>query len=178
MELVVLGQLKKHPLSTTALNERLIGFLRYYAPGTQSAQGGGNGQSEPTSQDFLGAFLAGLQQRGLIALTAGTPGQASDAVYEITPDGEKRFAAVMQDTGIDFSLKMSYFVVISPAERSAILRKQRQARETEVAARIQEATSPLDPYRTALIQQARKHAELDIAWLDELLAAEQVAITS
>ncbi|MEI6736689.1 MAG: PadR family transcriptional regulator [Actinomycetota bacterium] len=110
-----------------------------------------------------------------------TPGlnRKSRKVYQITPRGREEFAHLLADPatlndGKNFSMRMALAKYLAPNARVGLLEQRRSS----LCARLGEArqyasNDELDTYARSVMEHAVQGVELDIAWIDTLLATER-----
>jgi DNA-binding PadR family transcriptional regulator len=127
--------------------------------------------------------LRRLEKGGLIE-AARMSGRRKE--YRTTADGEAEFRRLLEDESGDidedraFQLRLAFFRYLDPETRLGLL-ERRRARMVEKlydAKRSMKrsgakAKERMDRYTIALIERGVHSAESDIAWLDDLIAAER-----
>ena len=167
LELAVLGLLKERPMHGYQLSRELSDSL---------------GGLWRVSYGSLYPTLRRLERDGAIASEPGDQrGARRKKVFRITPKGEQIFLELLQETPHDtqtedarFRLRLAFFRYLPPETRIRLLERRRQAlqaRLTTIAESLRSGRS--DDYGRALIEHSRSITESDIAWLDELIAAER-----
>lgn len=167
IELAILGLLKERPMHGYQLNREL------------SEQLGGLWRA---SYGSLYPSLRRLERQGAITSEPGT-GARRKTVYAITPEGERLFLELLEETPQEnqtedarFRVRLAFFRYLPPETRVRLLERRRQALETRLAdvkARLHDAATA-DDYQRALLDHARAGTESDIAWLTELIRTERV----
>ena len=104
-------------------------------------------------------------------------------VYRITPKGEQIFLELLQETPQDtqtedarFRMRLAFFRYLPPETRIRLLERRRQAlkeRLVTIAESLRSGRGGTDDYGRALIEHNRSVTESDIAWLEQLIAAER-----
>ena len=80
-----------------------------------------------------------------------------------------------------FQIRLAFFRYVEPALRLQTLQRRRRqllARLADARTALRDATGrsgQLDPYTQALMERSLRTTQADIAWLDELIAAERSA---
>jgi DNA-binding PadR family transcriptional regulator len=139
--------------------------------------------------------LRRMQIDGLIAEEENTDGQErslrSDQklglkrrarrVYQLTPQGQARFAELVADTGPQnytddgFGVHLAFFSRTPAEARMRILegrRRQVEERREGLRQAIARASGSLDRYTRQLHQLGLESSEREVRWLNELIAAE------
>jgi len=130
------------------------------------------GDAEPGHMSgSLGAELAAFRARGAARSTSG---RRARKVYAITPAGRAALAELLDDDGGDdraFALRVAFCRLLDPAVRLELFHRRRRAVVERISGRGS-LHDPVDRYRRRLLefQDDRLHREL--AWLDDLIAAE------
>jgi DNA-binding PadR family transcriptional regulator len=167
IELAILGLLKEQPMHGYQLNREL------------SEQLGGLWR---VSYGSLYPSLRRLERQGAITSEQGT-GARRKTVYAITPEGERLFLELLEETPQEnqtedarFRVRLAFFRYLPPETRVRLLERRRQALETRLAdvkAHLRDDTAA-DDYQRALLDHARAGTESDIAWLTELIRTERL----
>jgi DNA-binding PadR family transcriptional regulator len=168
IELAILGLLKEQPMHGYQLNREL------------SEQLGGLWR---VSYGSLYPSLRRLERQGAITSEQGT-GARRKTVYAITPEGERLFLELLEETPQEnqtedarFRVRLAFFRYLPPETRVRLLERRRQALETRLAdvkAHLRDDTGTTDDYQRALLDHARAGTESDIAWLTELIRTERL----
>ena len=167
LDLAILGLLRDDPHHGYELKRRLaeLGFWK-------------------VSFGSLYPALKRLEKRGLIEALRESGRRKS---YRITEAGRKAFDdMVTADPGdIEedrrFQIRLAFFRYVEPALRLQTLQRRRRqllARLADARTAMRDATGrsgQLDPYTQALMERSLRTTQADIAWLDELIAAERSA---
>lgn len=136
----------------------------------------------------LGAELAALRARRAIAksMPSASTGRGRK-VYGLTDIGEQLFAdllAASESNGEDdrsFGLRLA-FARYLPADLRLGLLERRRAQLVERLARtrttMRAGRERIDAYTRSLMEHGTETTERDISWLDGLIAAERVHVTS
>jgi DNA-binding PadR family transcriptional regulator len=108
-------------------------------------------------------------------------GRRSRKVYAITGQGRATFAVLLaapstSDDSRTFGLRWSFARHLAPAARLALLERRR----AQLVQHLDEAgpAPELDAYAKSVVEHAAHGLASDIAWLDELIAAERAALSS
>ena len=167
IELAILGLLKERPMHGYQLNREL------------SEQLGGLWR---VSYGSLYPSLRRLERQGAITSEPGT-GARRKTVYAITPDGERLFLELLEETPQEnqtedarFRVRLAFFRYLPPETRVRLLERRRQALETrldDVKAHLRDSATN-DDYQRALLDHARVGTESDIAWLTDLIRTERL----
>lgn len=190
LELAILGLLGDGPLHGYEIRRRLraqmglvanISFGSLY-PALARLEAAGDlvaleGEPEgvmPPSTGSLSGERAALKARRLV----GTRSRRSKKVYRITDAGLAHFAELLNaapsnDDSRTFGLRWSFARHLAPSARLALLERRR----AQLVQHLGEAagTEGLDPYARSVVEHAADGVARDIAWLDELIAAERSA---
>ena len=167
IELAILGLLKERPMHGYQLNREL------------SEQLGGLWR---VSYGSLYPSLRRLERQGAITSEPGT-GARRKTVYAITPEGERLFLELLEETPQEnqtedarFRVRLAFFRSLPPETRVRLLERRRQALETrldDVKAHLRDSATT-DDYQRALLDHARVGTESDIAWLTDLIRTERL----
>ena len=167
IELAILGLLKEQPMHGYQLNREL------------SEQLGGLWR---VSYGSLYPSLRRLERQGAITSEPGT-GARRKTVYAITPQGERLFLELLEETPQEnqtedarFRVRLAFFRYLPPETRVRLLERRRQALETrldDVKAHLRDSATT-DDYQRALLDHARVGTESDIAWLTDLIRTERL----
>ena len=168
IELAILGLLKEQPMHGYQLNREL------------SEQLGGLWR---VSYGSLYPSLRRLERQGAITSEQGA-GARRKTVYAITPEGERLFLELLEETPQEnqtedarFRVRLAFFRYLPPETRVRLLERRRQALETRLAdvkAHLRDDAGTTDDYQRALLDHARAGTESDIAWLTELIRTERL----
>lgn len=118
----------------------------------------------------LGAELAAYRTRS----QPRASGRRARKVYAITDDGRATLRALVDDhTGDDraFALRVAFCRLLDPSARLALFRRRR-ASVAERLAHRDAAPTPADRYRSRLLEFQDDRLTRELAWLDDLIAAE------
>ncbi|MGU3436256.1 PadR family transcriptional regulator [Actinomycetes bacterium M1A6_2h] len=174
LELAVLGLLLDSPMHGYELRKRLTGLL---------------GAFRAFSYGSLYPALRKMQADGLIIeeMPEGTLKRRARRVYQLTPAGRARFAELVADTGPQnysddgFGVHLAFFGRTPAEARMRILegrRRQVEERREGLRDAIGRASGSLDRYTRGLHQLGLESSEREVRWLNELIAAEAMAINS
>lgn len=174
LELAVLGLLLDSPMHGYELRKRLTGLL---------------GAFRAFSYGSLYPTLRKMQADGLIVeeMPEGTLKRRARRVYQLTPAGRVRFAELVADTGPQnysddgFGVHLAFFGRTPAEARMRILegrRRQVEERREGLRDAIGRASGSLDRYTRGLHQLGLESSEREVRWLNELIAAEAMAINS
>lgn len=170
LELAILGLLLQSPMHGYELRKRLTGLL---------------GAFRAFSYGSLYPALRRLQADGLIAEDAGPDTlvkRRARRVYELTPEGRKRFSELVADTGPQnytddgFGVHLAFFSRTPAEARMRILegrRRQVEERREGLREAVDRASGTLDRYTRQLHQLGLESSEREVRWLNEVIAAEQ-----
>lgn len=125
----------------------------------------------PSSGSLAGELAAFRARRSL-----APPGGRSRKVYGITERGELRLLELLAEPGVDdrtFAVQVAFCRHLDPTQRLALF----ESRRAELAARLADTTpaGPFDRYLRSLRDRDHLALTQDLAWLDELIAAERSA---
>jgi len=125
----------------------------------------------PSSGSLAGELAAFRARRSLAA-----PGGRSRKVYGITEAGEAHLLdCLIQPAGDDrtFAVQVAFCRYLAPARRLELF----EARRADLAARHEaRSTAGLDRYLRSLRERDDRTLANDIAWLDDLIAAERASL--
>jgi DNA-binding PadR family transcriptional regulator len=128
----------------------------------------------PSSGSLAGELAAFRARR---AATAA--GGRSKKVYGITEAGDAHLRTLLAEPAADertFAVQVAFCRVLPPADRLALFERRRRQLATELdSAPAPAATTRLDHYLRALRDRDTRNLTHDLAWLDELIAAEKEA---
>ena len=107
-------------------------------------------------------------------------GRRSRKVYRITEQGRRSFAALLaapssSDDSKTFGLRWSFARHLAPTARLSLLERRR----AQLVQHLDESSldAGLDTYAQSVVEHAADGVARDIAWLDELIAAERAALS-
>jgi DNA-binding PadR family transcriptional regulator len=170
LELAILGLLLESPMHGYELRKRLTGLL---------------GAFRAFSYGSLYPALRRLQADGLIAEDAGPDTlvkRRARRVYELTPEGKKRFTELVADTGPQnytddgFGVHLAFFSRTPAEARMRILegrRRQVEERREGLREAVDRASGTLDRYTKQLHELGLESSEREVRWLNDVIAAEQ-----
>ena len=126
----------------------------------------------PPATGSLSGERAAMRSRRLVP----GRGRRSKKVYRITDKGAAHFAALLNTTsnGDDqrsFGLRWSFARHLGPDARLALLERRRAQLVQQLG--DAEGTDGLDDYARSVVEHAVEGISRDIAWLDDLIAAER-----
>ena len=173
LELAVLGLLLESPMHGYELRKRLTGLL---------------GAFRAFSYGSLYPALRRMQADGLIVEDAAPEGTAmlrrARRVYQLTDAGRQRFSELVADTGPQnytddgFGVHLAFFNRTPAEARMRILegrRRQGEARWGALPEAVAGAINPFGRSARQVHQLGLESSEREVNWLNELIAAEQVA---
>jgi DNA-binding PadR family transcriptional regulator len=171
LELAILGLLKEQPMHgyqlSRELGESLGGFWR-------------------VSYGSLYPTLRRLEREGEVETVV--PDDTIRAgrrkhVYRITDKGERAFLERLEETPADtssedtrFRIRLAFFRYLPPETRIRLLERRRAFLEDRLSTfsdSMRTTRARVDDYTLALIEHGRTATESDIAWLNDLIAAER-----
>jgi DNA-binding PadR family transcriptional regulator len=175
LELAILGLLKDRSMHGYELSKRLTrtlgGFWR-------------------VSYGSLYPTLKRLERDGAVEQVTGDVATLARRkhVYRITEDGERLFLKLLEEVGSDsstedtrFRIRLAFFRYLAPDTRIRVLERRRASLEERLSAitsSLRDGEEADDPYTRSLMQHGRDVTARDIEWLDELIAAERLQITT
>ena len=176
LDLAVLGLLKERAMHGYELRKQLIQRLGFFWT---------------VSFGSLYPTLRKLERRGWVAKARpveGASGRGAAAggrrrqVYRITPEGEREFLSLLERPGGSehdkFTLRLAFFRYLRPEIRLRLLERRKGYLEDKLAEGRRSLThanrSRFDMYTLSLMRHGMDITQADIAWLDELIAAERV----
>ena len=140
------------------------------------------------SEGRLGAFSTGSLSGERASLRSSRPsgglGRRGRKSYRITDEGRKEFAERLADPATiedarSFSLRLALFRFCTPTVRVLLLESRRVSLMTRLREiRGDASNNELDTYARSVMDHAAKAVELDLAWIEEILAQEKSAGTS
>lgn len=120
----------------------------------------------------LGAELAAFRERGRVSTS-----RRARKVYAITPAGKDHLRELLLDGATDdrsFAVRVAFCRVLEPGERLELFQRRRADLERRLNARsANRGDGPADRYRRSLIAFQDDRLAREIAWLDDLITAEQ-----
>lgn len=158
-DLAILGLLRRRPRHGYELKARLLelGFAR-------------------VSFGSLYPALRRLEKRGYIEAMRQTGRRKA---YRLTETGQQEFDRILDSTDVDedlrFNMRLAFFEYMEPIARLRSLKQRRNhlvSRLSNAQRALENATSQgtMDHYTAALLQHNIGTTELDIGWLDQLIA--------
>jgi DNA-binding PadR family transcriptional regulator len=170
LDLAVLGLLKERAMHGYELRKQLSQKLGFFWT---------------VSFGSLYPTLKKLERRGAVekALPQETMSRRKQ-VYRLTADGEQHFMQLLAEgegqawEEEKFSLRLAFFRYLRPEIRLRLLERRKTYLEDKLAEGRRSLTqanrSRFDMYTLSLMRHGMDITEADIAWLDELIAAERV----
>jgi DNA-binding PadR family transcriptional regulator len=174
LELAVLGLLHDTPMHGYELRKRLSTVL---------------GPFRALSYGTLYPSLRRLAERGWVSASAedastaaGAAGRRARVVYELTPAGRERFAALVQDAGPaswedeSFDVRLAFFSRTAAEVRLRVLEGRRsrlEERLAQVSGSIARGRERADRYTLQLQRHGLESVRHEVRWLDELISAER-----
>ena len=165
--------------------------------GDRRGQGGGgasrlwrstSGEVIPLSGSLTGekaAFRARLAARASAPRPRATAGSTrARKVYELTARGEEMFERFLTEEpprpedAKAFALRWAFAGHLTPADRLRLLeRRRRQLEDSLRAARrtVDSPPRPLDRFERSLVEHSNDAVQLDLDWIDHLIASERAA---
>jgi DNA-binding PadR family transcriptional regulator len=196
VELAVLGVLREGDLHGYELRKRVrellgpgssVSFGSLYPALARLERQGLVREVEPDESGPVPIPMTGSLSGELAAFRARarrrprTPrGARTRKVFGLTSAGEARLGELVAEPGEDdrtFAVKLALCRWCDPATRLALFERRRAALAEQLAAARSSAAGTggaLDHYRRSLFEREADVTERDIAWLDGLIAAEQV----
>ncbi|MCJ7831945.1 MAG: PadR family transcriptional regulator [Actinobacteria bacterium] len=172
LELAILGQLKERSMHgyqlSKQLSDTLGGFWR-------------------VSYGSLYPSLRRLEKQGAVEreFTDESVGRRKN-VYRITPVGEELFQELLQEGSQDneenkFRVRMAFFKYLGPDMRIKLLERRRaylQERLTTLEATLAKRKDGGDAYTLSMMTHGQDSTQSDIAWIDDLIAAERRTLSA
>jgi DNA-binding PadR family transcriptional regulator len=127
----------------------------------------------------LAAFRAHRRNTKL-AQRAGRGGRGKK-VYGLTDQGRHRLQELLNAEEIaddrDFALRLAFCHHLTPVERLELFRRRRQelVRQRDQQRRARSTDNRLNTYLRSLLERDTESLTADVAWLDQLIEAEQIA---
>lgn len=198
LELAILGVLKDQelhgyelkkrltetvgPLSSVSFGSLYPALARLEAAGAVKAVEARTGIRSMPMTGSLGAEVAAFRAR-----RGAVRGSRGKKVYGITGRGHELFAELLtassqspeDDRG--FNLKLAFARYLPPDARLGLLERRRAhlvERLAKARSSIRSSRDRLDNYARSLLEHRSEATELDISWLDQLIAAEYAASNS
>ena len=135
--------------------------------------------SEPRLGSLSTGSLSGERASLRSLRTAPGIGRRSRKVYRITDRGREKFVTLLAnpatlDDGKNFSLRMALAKYLTPSLRVGLLERRRADLVERLAeVRAGADNEQLDQYARSVMDHAARGAELDLAWIDNLLSSER-----
>lgn len=168
LELAVLGLLKERPMHGYELKKQLTQKLGHFWQ---------------VSFGSLYPALKRLEERGAVeSIFSGDRTRRRKNVYRITEQGEQEFYDLIEDRAQSaweedkFPLRLAFFRYLKPDVRIRLLERRRSYLVDKLAdlrESLEDAAEPIDSYTLSLLRHGMEATERDIAWLDEMIAAER-----
>ncbi len=127
--------------------------------------------------------LSRLSERGAIeAIFSGEDTPRRKNVYRITERGEQEFLKLIDDRASSqweeekFPLRLAFFRYVKPEIRIRLLERRKaylHEKLDDLRTSLREAHERIDSYTLSLMRHGLDSMASDIAWLDELIAAER-----
>lgn len=162
LDMAILGLLRDGPMHGYELKHRLVdlGFWRISFGSVYPA-------------------LRRLENGGLVEASSDT-GRRKE--YQITADGKEHFQSLVEDdsAAVDnssaFRVRFAFLRHMQPDARIELLERRKSVlRERIATARrsLQTTANRIDEYTQALMEHSVRSAEVDVAWIDDLIGAER-----
>jgi len=135
--------------------------------------------SEPRLGSLSTGSLSGERASLRSLRTAPGIGRRGRKVYRITDRGRQEFVTLLAnpatlDDGKNFSLRMALAKYLTPSLRVGLLERRRADLVERLAeVRAGADNEQLDQYARSVMDHAARGAELDLAWIDNLLSSER-----
>jgi DNA-binding PadR family transcriptional regulator len=168
LELAVLGLLKERPMHGYELRKQLTQRLGFFWT---------------VSFGSLYPTLRKMEKRGAVEKARpAEAGQRRKQVYRITAKGEREFLELLEEGTASawedekFPLRLTFFRYLRPETRIRLLERRKDYLEDKLEegrrslARVRRNRA--DTYTLSLMRHGVEVTERDIAWLEELIAAE------
>ncbi len=186
LELAVLGLLHENPMHGYQLRKELTAVLGWgrvlsygsLYPALKRMLRAGWITEHVTDPGATTEVTAGLGSRGVPA------SRRQRIVYELTEQGDERFAKLMSDTGPaswedgTFDVRFAFFGRTDREIRLRILEGRRARLEQRLAEVRQQLTltRASDSYALELQRHGVESVEREVAWLSDLIAAERTGV--
>jgi len=188
LELAVLGLLKERAMHGYELRKQLGTMLGpfwqvswgslYPALRRLAKTGSIDKDDQPVMKRSSKRVLA-KSAKAAKSTSVGSPRRKT--VYKITPDGERMFTEMLQETAaaVDaehFTLKLAFFRYLPPETRLTLLERRRAYLQDKLAqfkANVREYKERVDSYTLSLHNHGIAATQSDIEWLDELISNER-----
>lgn len=168
LELAILGLLKERSMHGYQLKKRLADTL---------------GAFWQVSYGSLYPALKRLLAEGAVEMVypQGEVGRRKN-VYRVTAAGERTFAELVEASGQErddengFRVRLAFFRYLKPETRIGVLERRRAFlldRLADLKARLTAYRERGDSYTLSLMRHGMDSTEHDIAWLDDMIEAEQ-----
>ena len=171
LELAILGLLKERPMHGYELRKQLSQKL---------------GVFWSVSFGSLYPTLKKLERRGVVVKTSADPTSRRKQVYRITAAGEGEFLELLSGGPTSaweeekFPLRLAFFRYLKPEARLRLLERRKAFLEDKLdegSRSLQRATrGRADGYTLSLMRHGIQTTQNDIVWLEQLIAAERVAL--
>lgn len=171
LELAALGLLKEQSMHGYQLKKRLSETL---------------GPFWQVSYGSLYPALKRLQAEGSVEVVFPTEEvRRRKNVYRVTPDGERLFNRLVEESGHDkdadngFRVRLAFFRYLKPETRIGLLERRKAyllGRLAEFKERVTSYRERVDSYTLSLMRHGMDSTEHDIAWLDDMIRAERKAV--
>jgi len=167
LELAILGQLKERSMHGYQLSKQLTDTL---------------GGFWRVSYGSLYPSLRRLEKQGAVEREFASEGVGRRKnVYRITPHGEEMFQELLQEGTQDnednkFRVRMAFFKYLGPEMRIKLLERRRaylQERLTTLETTLAKRKDGGDAYTLSMMTHGQDSTQSDIAWIDDLIAAER-----
>jgi len=135
--------------------------------------------SEPRLGSLSTGSLSGERASLRSLRTAPGIGRRGRKVYRITDRGREEFVTLLAnpatlDDAKNFSLRMALAKYLTPSLRVGLLERRRADLVERLAeVRAGAHNEQLDQYARSVMDHAARGAELDLAWIDNLLSSER-----
>lgn len=173
LELAILGLLKERSMHGYQLSKQLTDTL---------------GGFWRVSYGSLYPTLRRLETQGAVerVFTHEEVGRRKN-VYRITDAGEALFTELLEEAGQEsvsgednrFRVRLAFFKYLKPETRIRLLERRRvylEERLTTIQASLARTQERIDNYTLSLMTHGQDSTRSDIAWLDDLIATERLAV--
>ncbi len=168
LELAILGLLQEKAMHGYELKKQLTQKLGHFWP---------------VSYGSLYPALKRLEQRGSIEPVFNEDDtRRSKNVYRITEAGRREFLELIEDKASTtweeekFPLRFAFFRYVKPEIRLRLLERRKadlQDKLADLRRSMRDEQDRIDGYTLSLLRHGMEATASDIAWLDELIAAEK-----
>lgn len=166
LELAVLGLLKERAMHGYELRKQLTARLGFFWT---------------VSFGSLYPTLRKMEKRGFVEKARPADPGRRKQVYGITAAGERHFLALLEEGSSSaweedkFPLRLVFFRYLRPETRIRLLERRKDYLEDKLTEgrHSLRRSKGADPYHLSLIRHGVDVTERDIAWLEELIAAER-----